>query len=63
MAGRGTVSSLDLELDTDMDNLELELRQAYESSIVARIDHQTVAAGPKTHADVLDIEINSTKSG
>jgi hypothetical protein len=41
------MSSLDFELDTHMNNLELEWRQAYESSIVARADYQSLAAGPK----------------
>jgi hypothetical protein len=48
------MSSLDLDLDTHMNNLELEWRQAYESSIVARADYQTLAASPKANANLLD---------
>jgi hypothetical protein len=48
------MSSLDLDLDTQMNNLELEWRQVYETSIVARADYQALAANPKTKADLLD---------
>ena len=48
------MSSLDLDLDAHMNNLELEWRQAYESSIVARADYQSLAASPKANADLLD---------
>jgi hypothetical protein len=49
------MSSLDLDLDTHMNNLELEWRQAYESSVVARADYQTLAASPKANANLLDL--------
>lgn len=49
------MSSLDLDLDTHMNNLELEWRQAYESSIVARADFQSLAASPKANADLIDM--------
>ena len=49
------MSSLDLDLDLHMNNLEQEWRQAYESSIVARADYQSLAAGPKANADLLDM--------
>ena len=49
------MSSLDFDLDTHMNNLELEWRQAYESSIVARADYQSLAAGPKTDSKLLDL--------
>jgi hypothetical protein len=52
---RKTMSSLDLDLDSQMNNLELEWRQAYESSIVARGDYQSLAASPKPKADLLDM--------
>jgi hypothetical protein len=49
------MSSLDLDLDSQMNNLELEWRQAYESSIAARGDYQSLAANPKANADRLDM--------
>jgi hypothetical protein len=48
------MSSLDLDLDTQMNNLELEWRQVYEAGIVARADYQALAANPKANADLLD---------
>jgi len=48
------MSSLDLELDAHMNNLELEWRQAYESGIVARADYQSLAAAPKINAALLE---------
>jgi hypothetical protein len=47
------MSSLDLDLDAHMNNLEMEWRQAYESSIVARADYQSLAASPKANARLL----------
>jgi len=49
------MSSLDFDLDLHMNNLELEWRRAYESSIVARADYQSLAANPKSGADLLDM--------
>jgi hypothetical protein len=49
------MSSLDLDLDAHMNNLETEWRQAYETSIAARADYQTLAASPKAKADLLDM--------
>jgi hypothetical protein len=49
------MSSLDLDLDTQMINLELEWRQVYESSIVARADYQALAANPKIQVEMLDM--------
>jgi hypothetical protein len=48
------MSSLDLDLDTQMSNLEIEWRQGYEASIAARADYQKLAANPKAKADMLD---------
>jgi len=48
------MSSLDLDLDTQMNNLELEWRQVYEAGIIARADYQALAANPKANADLLD---------
>jgi hypothetical protein len=47
------MSSLDLDLDTHMNNLELEWRRAYESSVVARADYQALSAAPKANAHLL----------
>jgi hypothetical protein len=47
------MSSLDLDLDTHMNNLELEWRRAYESSVVARADYQALSTAPKMNAHLL----------
>ena len=49
------MSSLDFDLDSRMNNLEQEWRQAYESSIVARTDYQSLVAIPKTDSRLLDL--------
>jgi hypothetical protein len=49
------MNSLDLDLDARMNGLELEWRKAYESSIVARAEYQSLAASPKANADLLDL--------
>jgi hypothetical protein len=49
------MSSLDFDLDTQISRLELEWRQAYESSIVARSDYQILAASTKASANLLDM--------
>jgi hypothetical protein len=49
------MSSLDFELDTHMNGLELEWRQAYESSIIARADYQSLAASPEPRVDLLEM--------
>ncbi len=38
------MSSLDFDLDTQMNNLEHEWRRGYEASIVARTEYQSLAA-------------------
>lgn len=48
------MSSLDFDLDSRMNDLEQEWRQAYESSIVARSDYQSLAASPKAKADLIE---------
>lgn len=48
------MSTLDLDLDTQMNNLEFEWRQVYEASIVAHADYQALAADPKAKARLLD---------
>ena len=49
------MSSLDFDLDSRMNSLEQEWRQAYESSIVARADHQSLTASPKPDSRLLDL--------
>lgn len=49
------MSSLDFEFDTQMVDLEYEWRQAYEDSIVARADYQSLAANAGATAELLDI--------
>ena len=49
------MSSLDLDLDTQMNHLEWEWRRAYESSVVARSDYQVLAASTKASASLLDM--------
>ncbi len=48
------MSSLDLDIDGQMNNLEMEWRQAYESSIVLRTDYQALAANPEARVEMLD---------
>ena len=49
------MSSLDLDLDAHMNNLETEWRQAYESSMIARAEYQALAASPKVNARLIDL--------
>ena len=49
------MSSLDFDLDSRMNSLEQEWRHAYESSIGARTDYQSLAAIPKTDSCLLDL--------
>ena len=48
------MSSLDFDLDTQMNNLEHEWRQGYEASIAARAQYQALAANCKAKAAALD---------
>jgi len=48
------VSKLDLDLDTQMNNLESEWRQVYEDSIAARAEYQSLAAAKQASAELLD---------
>jgi hypothetical protein len=50
-----TMSSLDFDLDSRMNSLEQEWRQAYESSIVARADYQSLTMGTKADSKLLDL--------
>jgi hypothetical protein len=49
------MSSLDFDLDMQMSQLELEWRQAYESSIGARTDYQALAITPDTRVTLLEL--------
>ena len=49
------MSSLDFDLDTQMNNLEVEWRRAYDASILAREDYQILARGSKANANLLDL--------
>lgn len=48
------MSSLDFDLDMQMNHLELEWRQIYEESVVARAEYQALAAGAAVNAELLD---------
>jgi len=49
------MSSLDFDLDAQINNLELEWRLAYDASMVARAEYQGLAARlATTTAEVLD---------
>jgi hypothetical protein len=49
------MSSLDFDLDMQMSQLELEWRQAYECSIVARTDYQALVVTPDTRITLLEL--------
>ncbi len=49
------MSSLDFDLDSRMNDLEQEWRQAYESSIVARTDYQFLVANPKAKVKLIEL--------
>ena len=49
------MSRLDVDLDSKINNLEVEWRVAYDASIVARAEYQALAAGRSTRVDVLDL--------
>jgi hypothetical protein len=49
------MSRLDVDLDSKINNLEVEWRVAYDASIVARAEYQTLAASRLTRLDVLDV--------
>ena len=49
------MSSLDLDLDSHMNYLEIEWREAYERSLIARAEYQALAARPKTNARLLNL--------
>jgi hypothetical protein len=48
-------SSLDFDLDAQINDLELEWRRAYDASIVARAEYQTLASNPSSGVKILDM--------
>jgi hypothetical protein len=48
------MSSLDLELDGRIDELELEWRQAHEASIIARAEYLALGANLEANAAAID---------
>jgi hypothetical protein len=52
---KAPVSSLDVNLDAQITNLEVEWRVAYDASIVARAEYQALAASRSTRVDILDV--------
>lgn len=48
------MSSLDFDLDEQMNRLESEWRQGYEASIAARAEYQALAALRTASAELLD---------
>ena len=48
------MSSLDFDLDIQMNTLEREWRQGYDASIAARAEYQALAADRKAKAAALD---------
>jgi len=51
------MSSLDLDIDSQMTSLELEWRQAYESSIQLRAQYQALAASSANGGRKLDLAL------
>lgn len=49
------MSTLDFDLDSRMNHLEVEWRHAYECSVVARSDYQLLAASTQANAHLLDL--------
>jgi hypothetical protein len=49
-----SMSSLDFDLDMQMNHLEIEWRQTYEESLVARAEYQALAANPAGNVDLLE---------
>jgi ribosome modulation factor len=49
------MSTLDFDLDMQMDNLEQEWRQGYEAGMAARAAYQSLAASPTTDAELLHL--------
>lgn len=48
------MNPIDLDLDAQIANLEAEWKLAYDESMVARADYQSLAANPKNGAALID---------
>ena len=49
------MSSLDLDLDAQINDLEVEWRAAYDASIAARAEYKALAASRPTRVGALDV--------
>ena len=49
------MSSLDFELDSRIDDMELEWRQAHEAQVIARAEYLALAANPEANASVIEL--------
>ena len=49
------MSSLDFELDSRIDDMELEWRQAHEAQVIARAEYLALAATPEVNAGAIDL--------
>ncbi len=48
------MNPIDLDLDAQIANLEAEWKLAYDQSMVARADYQSLAANPRNGAELID---------
>lgn len=48
------MSSLDFDVDGRMHELELEWREAYEASVAARADYESLTVKPAVRSDLLE---------
>jgi hypothetical protein len=49
------MSSLDFGLDSRIDDMELEWRQAHEAQVIARAEYLALAANPEVNAGAIDL--------
>jgi hypothetical protein len=49
------MSSLDFELDSRIDEMEFEWRQAHEAQVIARAEYLALAANPEANASAIDL--------
>jgi hypothetical protein len=49
------MSSLDFELDSRIDDMELEWRQAHEARVIARAEYLALAANPEANASAMEL--------
>ena len=53
------MGNLDWDLDLQLSNLEIEWRVAYDASIVARAEYQSMAAQSSASVEALDLALES----